>query len=166
MKSHLITLIILNITIGITLAGCGGGEEDSGPIETVESPPAPVLIPEATPEVTKPTITTSELISEPDFDFISSTELVVTLPASPSTTVSYFINICTDFYEENEKVKINYDSCKLRTILSTLEQPFTLSMSNAESALVAQIWPIEEAALPVTIYWNIAESGNRWKIAI
>ena len=162
MKNNLITLIILNITIGISMTGCGGGDEDSA----VETPPAPVLIPEATPAVIEPTITTSELISEPDFDFISSTDLVVTIPASPSTTVSYFINICTDFYNENEKVKINYESCKLRTILSTLEQPFTLSLSNAELALVAQIWPIEEGAHAVTLYWNIDESGNNWKIAI
>jgi hypothetical protein len=63
-------------------------------------------------------------------------------------------------------VKINYDSCKLRKTLTTLEQAFTLSLSNAEMMLVAQIWPIENGAQPVTLYWNITESGHSWKITI
>jgi hypothetical protein len=176
MKNHLITLTLLNIVIVLTSTGCGGGgEEGSAPTPTVEiTPPIEEVAEEVSTEVstdpstdlTAETIATSELISEPGFDFISSADVIVTIPASPSTTTRYFINICTDFANVNEKVEINYESCKLRTTLTTLDQLFTLSLSNAELALVAQIWPIEEAALPVTIYWNITESGNRWRIAI
>jgi len=156
MKHHLIKLTILNIIIAITIAGCGGGEEEDSAVAATAKVPV----------IAEPTITTSELVSDPDFNFTSSTDLDVTVPASPSTTVSYFINICTDFTHENNEVKINYDSCKLRKTLTTLEQAFTLSLSNAEMMLVAQIWPIENGAQPVTLYWNITESGHSWKITI
>jgi len=156
MKNHLIKLTILNIIIGITIAGCGGGEEEESAVTVIAK----------TQVVNEPTITTSELVSDPDFNFISNTDVDITVPVSPSTTVSYFINICTDFTKENDEVKINYDSCKLRTTLTTLEQEFTLSLSNAELMLVAQIWPIENGAQPVTLYWNITESGQSWKITI
>jgi len=156
MKNHLIKLTILNIIIGITIAGCGGGEEEESAVTVIAK----------TQVVNEPTITTSELVSDPDFNFISNADVDITVPVSPSTTVSYFINICTDFTKENDEVKINYDSCKLRTTLTTLEQEFTLSLSNAELMLVAQIWPIENGAQPVTLYWNITESGQSWKITI
>ncbi len=158
MKKQLYTLTILSIIISITLMGCGEAD-DNAPKEIVEgTTPPPVLTPE--------TINTSELVSEPDFDFISNTDVHIIIPASPSTAVRYFINICTDFFKENDEMKINYKSCKLRTALTTLVQPFTLSLSNAEVMLVAQIWPIEEAAQPITFYWNITESGNHWEITM
>ncbi len=156
MKNHLIKLTILNIIIAITITGCGGGEEEDNAQEITAKAQV----------IAEPTITTSELVSDPDFNFISNTDVDITVPVSPSTTISYFINICTDFTKENDEVKINYDSCKLRTTLTTLEQEFTLSLSNAELMLVAQIWPIENGAQPVTLYWNITESGHRWKITI
>ncbi len=150
---------MLNIIIVITIASCGGGDEESSSTPVIETPPTPV------------TISTSDLVSKPDFDLISSTDLEVTLPTSPSGSVNYFINICTDFTVgtssfENSSVDINYGSCKLRTMLNTKEQAFSLSLSTAESMVVAQIWPIEAGARPITRYWNIAESGNNWKIAL
>ncbi|MGL1956930.1 MAG: hypothetical protein OCD00_06385 [Colwellia sp.] len=159
MKNNIITLILLNIIIVTIITGCGGGGEDNSEIKTVESAPS-------VEEVTEEVITTSDLISEPDFDFISSVRLDVILPPSPSTVVRYFLNICTDYSEENGEVEINYDSCKLRASLTTQEQLFSLSLSSAEFRLIAQIWPIENGSQPINIYWNISESGNSWKIAI
>ena len=159
MKNHVIKLIMLNIILGITITSCGGEEES---VVSEENLPIKVV----SQQETEATIATSELISEADFNFISTVDLEVIIPASPSTSVGYFINICTDFSKVNDKAKINYDSCKLRATLHTSEQLFTLSLSNVELALVAQIWPIAEGAQPVTIYWNITESSTRWNIAI
>lgn len=150
MNTYLMPLIMLTITI----TGCGGGGDEE------KKPSVKTII------TTDKTITTSDLISAPDFNFISSTNLEVVLPASPSTTVSYFISICTDFYKENDEVIINYDSCKLRTTLTSSEQTFTLSLSTVEVELIAQIWPIEEDAQPINVHWNIAEFGNSWQISI
>jgi hypothetical protein len=32
--------------------------------------------------------------------------------------------------------------------------------------LIAQIWPVEVNAEAITLFWNISESGNNWKIAL
>ena len=157
MKFYLMTFIMIMLTTTIT--GCGGGEEDS-PSQKVAD------IVQPTEVVTEEPITTSDLISKPDFDFISSININVILPASPSTNIGYFINICTDFSNENDKITINYDSCKLRTTLTTVTQQFSLSLSTAELLLIAQIWPIENGAQPINVSWDIAESGGNWNIAI
>lgn len=155
MKIYLITLIILTITI----TGCGSEEEEKNNTKAA-------VTDSTVGSIVEETVVTSDLIIDPDFNLISSINLDVVLPASPSTTVSYFISICTDFYEESGEVIINYDSCKLRTTLAPLEQSFTLSLSAAELVLLAQIWPIEDGAQPINIYWNITDSGNSWQIAI
>lgn len=151
--------ITLNMVIIFTIASCGGEEEEGSSTAGVETPPAPVAI------------STSDLVIKTDFNLLSGTDLEVTLPSSPSSSVNYFINICTDFTVEtgtveNSSVDINYDSCKLRATLNTQKQVFSLSLSTAESMIVAQIWPIEAGAKPITLFWNITESGKSWKIAI
>ncbi|MCJ8293638.1 MAG: hypothetical protein MJK15_04455 [Colwellia sp.] len=150
MKTYLITMLLLTQT----LLGCGGEEESEGKVEVAQETPPPVN-----------TVTTSELVSTPEFNFISGIKLTVTLPASPTATIDYFINICTDFINEDNVISINYQSCKLRTAITAQTQEFTLSLSVAELQLVAQIWPIESNAQAINAYWDIAESGRNWKIA-
>jgi len=157
MKTYSITLVLL--TSITSVLGCGGGEEDKSTSQQVAK---------TTPQMDSPpeqTITTGDLISLPEFDLHSASELHIGLPASPSAITRYFINICTDFSNEDSVISINYDSCKLRTALTITEQQFTLSLSAAENLLIAQIWPIENDAQPVNIYWNIAESGNNWQLS-
>ena len=69
MKNHLIKLTILNMLIGITIAGCGGGEEED----------AAVAVAATAQVIPEPTINTSELVSDPDFNFISSTDVDITV---------------------------------------------------------------------------------------
>ena len=156
MKTNIITLITLIMIIG----GCGGGgDTNTSPEKAVETTPP-------TQEVIVEVTATKELNSTPEFNFITNTDLNVTLPASPSTDITYYINICTAFSTQNNVIEIDYDSCKLRASLTTAEQPFILSISAAELMLVAQIWPIKEGAQPITQFWNIDESGHSWKITI
>ncbi len=150
---------IFSVLISFFLTACGGGEEDSSEINRVASAPL-------AEGVIEETITTSDLISELDFDLISSAVLEVILPTSPSITTRYFLNICTDYSDRNGVVEINYDSCKLRTSLKSQKQLFSLSLSSAEFRLIAQIWTIENGSQPLNIYWDISESGHSWKIAI
>ena len=154
-----IRFFIFSVLISFFLTACGGGEEDSSEINRVASAPL-------AEGVIEETITTSDLISELDFDLISSAVLEVILPTSPSITTRYFLNICTDYSDRNGVVEINYDSCKLRTSLKSQKQLFSLSLSSAEFRLIAQIWTIENGSQPLNIYWDISESGHSWKIAI
>jgi len=149
--------IIANVIMALAITSCGGGDEEVTAKETAATPSVPAV---------EESIVTGDLVSTPDFNFISSAHLDVTLPTSPSTAINYFINICTGFSLENEVVNVNYDSCKLRTTLKTKAQSFSLALSAAESMVVAQIWPIEAGATPITVFWNIEESGNNWQIAL
>ncbi len=165
MKTHLTILVML--TSAIFTIGCGEGEEEDAKQQEIvkTTPPTGSTSEDVTEEIIEETINTEDLISAPEFDLNSSSELQVSLPASPSATITYFINICTDFSKnENDDIEINYDSCKLRTTIALTEQSFSLSLSVAENKLIAQIWPMTNGAQPINIYWDIAESGNNWQI--
>lgn len=162
MKTYLITMLLLTLT----LFGCGQDESAEGTDvvqETVPENPPPTIS-TTTDDTTTETVTTSELISTPDFDFMSSAKLTVTLPVSPTATIDYFINICTDFTNEVNVITINYQSCKLRTAITSQTQTFTLSLSVTELRLIAQVWPMESNAQVINAYWDIAESGRNWQI--
>ena len=149
MKTYILIIMLLTITI----FGCGEEDGEQATAVTPQTVPATTAI-----------VATRELVSTAEFDFFSSAKLTLTLPPAPTATVAYFINICTDFSNENNVITINYQSCKLRTIITAQEQEFTLSLSVAELKLIAQIWPIEHNAQAITAYWDIAESGRHWQI--
>ena len=162
MNIHPKKSITLNTILAITLTSCGGGDEQSTKAAEVVT-----VIPSVTAaQVTPLPAATKDLVSKSDFDFISKADLEVIIPTSPTGSVNYFINICTDFTTENDTVEINYNSCKLRTTLGTKEQSFSLFLSSAETLLVAQVWSIEVGTKPVTVFWNIVESGKKWQIVI
>lgn len=158
MKTHIITALLLTLT----LFGCGDDDGTEIVQGTVQETPPPTS--STTPESNTDIVATSELISTPDFNFISGTKLTVTLPVAPTATIDYFINICTDFTNEDNLITINYQSCKLRTAITSQTQEFTLSLSVVELQLIAQIWPMESDAKVMNAYWDIAESGHNWQI--
>ena len=158
MKTHIITALLLTLT----LFGCGDDDGTEIVQGTVQETPPPTS--STTPETNTDIVATSELISTPDFNFISGTKLTVTLPLAPTATIDYFINICTDFTNEDNLITINYQSCKLRTAITSQTQEFTLSLSVVELQLIAQIWPMESDAKVMNAYWDIAESGHNWQI--
>ena len=101
MKTHIITALLLTLT----LFGCGDDDGTEIVQGTVQETPPPTS--STTPETNTDIVATSELISTPDFNFISGTKLTVTLPVAPTATIDYFINICTDFTNEDNLITIN-----------------------------------------------------------
>lgn len=154
------TIITLILVLSTSISGCGGGGEDENKSATQDQPSTP------TTETTEAIITTSDLVSTPEFNLNTNTELKITLPASPSTNTRYFINICSDFNQENDEISINDESCKIRTAISSQEQEFTIALSTTETLLIAQVWPMENGAIPINIFWDISESGNDWLLDI
>ncbi len=187
------TQLIILLTLISMLLACGN-EETAGEVETPPPPPEQTTstatageTESASPEQTEdetaatqeaaeqttatgstslPIISTNDLVSNTEFSFNSSANLQLRLPATPSLTMNYFINVCTDFSDENGMLKINYDNCQLRTLLKAEEQEFSLSLSNAETVLIAQIWPIKADSQPITFYHNIQEDGTDWHISM
>jgi len=141
------------VTTTICLVNCGGGEEEKDTKEKSQIQPPPVQI-----------VNTGDLVSNTQFDFSSGYTLNVVLAPLENNQVRHFINICTDFSLTENGYSINYDSCKLRTSFSENNQEFELSLSAAETNLIAQIWPIENNATPIELFWTTNESSP-WAIS-
>ncbi|MBL4765304.1 MAG: hypothetical protein JKX67_08525 [Colwellia sp.] len=161
MKTNLCTALWLILLS--PLIGCGGGDSQSTPAATAPETTQQTAAPAAS--ATEIALRTSDLVSAPEFDLSANIKLQVTIPPSPSTTIRYFINICSDFSSKNNEIEINYASCKLRTTLSSQEQQFTISLSTTEIQLIAQIWPIEKDAIPLNIFFDLSELDNNWQLA-
>jgi len=150
----------LSVIVILALVSCGGGEEDTkkNASNVIDVTPAVVL------EI--PIETTDELVSNTTFEFTSGFDLTLILPALDSPAVLHFVNICSDYTEVEKVYTINYDSCRLRTSFTTLKQSFILSLSAAETELIAQVWPIENNAIPINVFWSRIDNRDVWEIDI
>ena len=147
---HLYPITIIVLTLAIV--GCGAQEDEvSTPVNVDNNTNTDSTPSSPTPTQIDPvTVKTSELITSTVFDLSSSIELVVNLPAAPSTSMRYFINICSAYSNKDGAVSIQYESCKLRASLTSLPQQYHLTLSSNELQLVAQIWPIKSGSKPIT----------------
>ncbi|NMP32091.1 hypothetical protein HII17_10975 [Thalassotalea sp. M1531] len=148
------SLIILLLS---TLTACGGGSE---------STKEPTISSTIAPQSSDIDITTGELISTPEFSFIGSFDLTINIAEAPEGSIQYYINICSEFTEENNEIIVNYDSCMLRTFLTSQPQSFELALSESQSTLVAQIWPMENNAVVIDVFWQKQGEVSVWNISI
>lgn len=151
----LITYLVY-IVLSFYLIGCGGGEEKSDKATPPATPVAPDI----------PITVTGDLISDSSFEFTSGFDIKVNLMAVDQSSLKHFINVCSDYKQRNDEYIINYSSCQLRTTLVQAEQSFTLSLSSAETKLIAQIWPIKDNSVPINLFWNRSNDTNSWDIDI
>ena len=154
----------------LAMVGCGGQEEEDqvssaanldNTTNTTSTPSNPPPL-----QTNTATVKTSELITNAEFDLTSDLELTVNVPAAPSNSISYFINICSTYSNIDGSVTIQYDSCKLRAPLTSVQQQYNLTLSSTELQLIAQIWPIESGAKPITRYFENNTSDNNWDILL
>ena len=105
-------------------------------------------------------------LSTPEFSFTGSFDLDITVAKAPAGNLQYYVNICSDFEEQNGATVINYDSCLLRAFLTGEDQQFTLNLSESRTQLLAQIWPMENNAVPIDRNWVKQAGLTTWKIEI
>ncbi|REL36544.1 hypothetical protein [Thalassotalea euphylliae] len=178
--------LVLAALFSAALTACGGGEggESTNSPVPATTPPAPATpsdnntSSDASNEQTEAEAaneaadTTAELVSTPDFDFAGSFELDVTIAAAPAGSTQYYVNICSDFEQIEAKEgapaswQVNYDSCLLRTFITGQAQVFTLSLSEAQSELIAQVWPMENGAIPTDLFWQKQSQSSEWLITL
>jgi len=147
--------LLINIMLILSVYACGGDAEDDIQPKT-----------EIITEVVEKAITTADLVASEGFDFITDYEVDIKLAMSPANGIQYYINICSDYKNDKENVVINYNSCKLRTFLTSEEQHYTLLISAAETNLIAQIWPMENNAQAHNFYWNKSSNNTPWFISL
>lgn len=101
-----------------------------------------------------------------DFAFIGGESLTITIIDEGTTNERRYLNICSDFTDDNGEYNVSYDSCLLRTSLQSKHNDFEITISSNQQELVAQIWPLRDGALPVNHSWSRSEDGNDWLITL
>lgn len=169
----LINITFMSITCSLMVAcGGGGGSSSSSssssvsveptPIKTVsEEPDTPVVEPEVMeePVVQDITMPDPEAIYETTAELVAATSFLI--KPEYDLTVTYgnknnrnaYLSVCTEFSEENDTIKVNYDSCLLRTSIST-DYEGKLSVANDKTRLVMAIWYLDDTKNPRYEIWQ------------
>jgi len=168
---------ITNITalsvMSLLLAGCGGGggggDSTATPAPTPVATPAPT--PVATPTPTPVVIPTPVPVVDPNAVYDSTSELIVAqsflIKQEYELAVSYnnedsrraYLSVCTEFTEGQEGVKVNYNSCLLRTSIND-DYTGTLSVANDKKKLVMAIWYLDDVKNPRYAVWESDDDIN------
>ena len=101
-----------------------------------------------------------------DFDFIGGETLSITIADEGSAVERRYLNICSQFSEDNGEYSVSYDSCLLRTSIQGSNSGFDITISSSQQKLIAQVWPLNNGARPVNYHWSKSEDGNDWEITV
>ena len=102
----------------------------------------------------------------PDFAFIGGETLTITVVDESPSIKRRYLNVCSNFADDNGTVRLSYDSCLLRTSLEGQLSEFEVVISSNQQELVAQIWSLQDDALPANHRWSRSENRQNWKITL
>ena len=167
MKLSTITLIFM---MSLLMVACGGGGGGSTSAPT----PAAVIEEPAQPEVEEPVVIVvvePELEPDPNAIYDTTAELVAAksflLEQEYELTVSYhnvdnrsaYVSVCTEFTEGPNGIKVNYNSCMLRTSINGAYSG-TLTVANDQNRLVMAIWYLDDTKNPRYEIWDNDSDTN------
>jgi len=167
MKLTKMTVIPMMSLLMVACGGGGGGNTSSTPepvTTVVVEPPVVVVVvePELEPELDQNAIydTTAELISAKSF--LLKPEYDLSISYKNESNRSAYLSVCTEFTDDENGIKVNYNSCLLRT---SIESNFagTLTVANDKSNLVMAIWYLDDIENPRYETWenDINATGER-----
>jgi len=156
------TMRHINITVismmSLLLVACGGGGGSSAsstpePVVAVVDDPVVVVVVEPEPEPDPNIIydTTAELVVAKSFLLEQEYDLSISYKNDNNRNV--YLSVCTEFIEEKSGIKVNYNSCLLRT---SIESSFAgkLTVANDKSRLVMAIWYLDDIKNPRFELWE------------
>jgi hypothetical protein len=161
MKLTNITLISM---LSFLMAACGGGGGGSSatttePVILIVEEPAVIV------EVETETETEIELEPDPNAIYDTTAELIASksflLDPEYELAVSYqndgnrsaYLSVCTEFTEGQEGIKVDYNSCLLRTSIDN-DYAGTLTVANNQNRLVMAIWYLDDTKNPRYEIWE------------
>jgi hypothetical protein len=165
-----LTNIALVSMMSLFILACGGGgESSSSPAQVM-----PVVVEEpAVPVVTAPIIietveldpnaiydTTAELIASKSFLLEQDYKLDVSYKSEGNR--SAYLSVCTEFTEGQHGIKVNYNSCLLRTSIDN-DYAGTLTVANDQIRLVMAIWYLDDMKNPRYEVWENDSGTNNVK---
>lgn len=163
--------IVFMSTMSLLVVSCGGGGGGSSASpSTANSTPSPVIEDPvvtivAEPEVIKEPVVKEIIEIDPNAVYETTSELVAAksflLKPEYDLAINYvnkdgrdaYLSVCTDFTEEADTVKVDYNSCLLRTSISDDYQG-VLTVANDNDRLVMAIWYLDDAKNPVYEIWQ------------
>jgi hypothetical protein len=151
MKISLIYLMLL------FLSSCGGGSGSSSNASSVGG---------GAPSDATSSSKMEDLDVSRDFVFIGGETLTITIIDEATSVARRYLNICSDFTDDNGTLSVSYESCPLRTSLQGQLSTFEIVISSNQQELIAQIWPLHDGALPVSHRWSKSVDGNDWQITL
>jgi hypothetical protein len=165
MKLTNITLISM-MSVLIVACGGGGGGTSSTPAPVVVEEPAvvveePIVIvvvePEPDPDPNAIYDTTAELIASKSFLLDPEYELAVSYQNDGNR--SAYLSVCTEFTEGQDGIKVDYNSCLLRTSIDN-DYAGTLTVANDQNRLVMAIWYLDDTKNPRYEIWENSSATN------
>jgi len=163
---------LLLIPTTVLLVACGSGGTDGGSTAASGSaPPAPAPVsapapaPTPAPVATTPPSNMEDVVVTKAFDFIGKDNLTIQMSNNMSAARVY-LNVCSDYTTVSGKVKVDYKTCQLRTTLPSGSSEYKVTLSGDTEQLIAQIWALEEGAVPQSFYWSATDNANSWNISV
>lgn len=164
------TNVIVIPMMSLLMVACGGGGDASTPdpvvavVDEVVLSVAvqPIVIDTVEPELDPDAIydTTAELVAAKSFLLEHEYELAVSYQSDERR--SAYLSVCTEFTEGQYGIKVNYNSCLLRTSIEG-DYAGTLKVSNDKSRLVMAIWYLDEIKKPRYEVWENNENTKSIK---
>ena len=153
--------------MSLLMMGCGGGGSD----DSSTPDPVVVAVEEPVAEVPEPPVVSTIVEPDPNATYESTADLIVSrkflLKPEYALAVSYkndgnrnaYLSLCTDFTEGEEGIKVNYNSCLLRTSIQS-DYAGTLTVANDKNRLVMAIWYFEDMKNPRYEVWENDTDAN------
>jgi hypothetical protein len=150
--------------MSLLMVACGGGGSDSAPepapavvveevaVTVVEVPTEVVVVePEQEPDPEAIYETTAELIASKSF--LLEQEYELTVSYQNQNRRSTYLSVCTEFTEGPQGIKVNYNSCLLRTSIDN-DYKGKLMVANDQNRLVMAIWYLDDTKNPRYEIWE------------
>lgn len=165
-------LLLVSTTALLMACGSGGGEGETStasnsapPTPAPVSAPAPAPAPTPAPVSTAPPSDMEDVVVTKAFDFIGKDDLTIQMSNNMSAARVY-LNVCSNYSTVSGKVKVDYKTCQLRTTLPSGSTEYKIALSGDTEQLIAQVWALEEGAVPQSFYWSASSSSNNWDIIV
>lgn len=145
-RTNFLVIFMMNLLI----VACGGGGESSTSDSVVAVVAQPIAVGTVKPDPNAIYDTTAELIAAKSFLLEQEYELAVSYKSDENR--SAYLSVCSEFTEGQDGIKVNYNSCLLRTSIDR-EYTGTLKVANDNNRLVMTIWYLDDIKNPRYAVW-------------
>lgn len=151
-----LTNIVITSLMSLLIVACGGGGGGTSTPTSIPDPVVPIVTEPVVPDIVEPDPnaiydTTAELIASKSFLLKQEYELAVSFKNDNSR--SAYLSVCSEFTDGVEGIKVNYNSCLLRTSIES-DYASTLTVANDKNRLVMAIWYLDDTKNPRYEIWE------------